>query len=58
MSSVDFTKLSDDALFAAMREQVNKSRFNVGGHDRVKTRALAAEMRRRGWMEKDRPKKR
>jgi phage gp16-like protein len=39
---------TDEELFDALREQVNLSR-NGPGHDRVKTRAVAAEMKRRGW---------
>lgn len=44
----DLTKLTDEELFDALREQVNLSR-NVGGHNRAKTRAIAAEALRRGW---------
>ncbi len=39
---------SDERLFDELREQVNRSR-NFHSHDREKTRAIAAEMVRRGW---------
>lgn len=48
MKPIDYTALSDDALFDALHEQVNLSR-NVGTYNRPHTRALAAEGARRGW---------
>ncbi len=39
---------TDEELFEMLREQVNLSR-NYGTHDRVKTRAIATEMRKRGF---------
>ncbi len=39
---------TDEELFEMLREQVNLSR-NYGTHDRVKTRAIADEMRKRGF---------
>ena len=40
--------LSDEDLFDEIREQVNLAR-NGPGHNRERTRKLAAEMARRGW---------
>lgn len=41
-------QLSDDDLFAELREQINIAR-NGGQHDRERTRALANEATKRGW---------
>lgn len=40
--------LSDAELFDELREQVNRDRFE-GLHDRVRTREIAAEAKRRNW---------
>jgi hypothetical protein len=41
--------VSDDELFDLIREQVNKARNVANSYDRARTRAIAAEMHRRGW---------
>jgi len=46
---LDVGALTDEQLFWAIREQVNLARNSPQGHDRAKTRALAAEMKRRLW---------
>lgn len=47
-------KLTDDELFDEIRHQVNQSR-NLGTHNRERTRAIAAEMKRRGWTNTPKP---
>ncbi len=44
----EFTRMSDEELFDALREQVNLSR-NSKVHDRKRTQAIAEEAQRRGW---------
>lgn len=41
--------MSDEELFDAIREQVNKARNRTHGHDRAMTKAIGEEMVRRGW---------
>ena len=41
--------MSDEELFDAIREQVNKARNQIHGHDRAMTKAIGEEMVRRGW---------
>jgi hypothetical protein len=45
-------KTSDEVLFEELRVQVNQSRNSPAGHDRVRTRKIAAERARRGWKTK------
>jgi len=42
-------ELTDEELFEEIREQVNYARNTAAKHDRKRTRALAAEMKKRGW---------
>lgn len=46
--------LTDDQLFDALREQVNKARNHANGHDRKMTQAIGVEMKKRGWGNKAR----
>lgn len=41
--------MSDEELFDAIREQVNKARNHTHGHNRAMTKAIGKEMVRRGW---------
>lgn len=41
--------MSDEELFDAIREQVNKARNQTHGHNRAMTKAIGAEMIKRGW---------
>lgn len=41
--------MSDEELFDAIREQVNKARNQTHGHNRAMTKAIGEEMVRRGW---------
>lgn len=41
--------MSDEDLFDAIREQVNKARNQTHGHNRAMTKAIGEEMVRRGW---------
>lgn len=41
--------MSDEELFDAIREQVNKARNQTHGHNRTMTKAIGEEMVRRGW---------
>lgn len=41
--------LTDEQLFDELRAQVNRSRNSPSGHDRKRTREIAAEACKRGW---------
>ena len=41
-------QLSDEELFEEIRDQVNRSRHG-GGHQRDRTREIAAEAQKRDW---------